>query len=188
MCNHCSQSLSNTAFMRHRDLPGLYCPAYKANSESDESAGSDSTFDLSENVSLHETDRDVVEFDVNETSLSDVSSDSHSSSSAPEIWEDESSNSDNSTTEENNLIYLPSVFLMAFRIVYNIADRALLLLLSFFSNLLSLLFSFVENPPTVVKSFLEAFPKSLYSLRKKYVQTATAHIYPSIQSRGRMEM
>lgn len=115
-CRQCGQSLSYSAFRRHQEIPNLYCQTHKVDNDSD---NSDSTFDLSEASHTHSADVDNMYQNIDVDSELDGSSESDTKSeldSAPEIWdEDDNPDVSDGDDEHNNLMYVISVFLAAFR-------------------------------------------------------------------------
>lgn len=153
------------------------------------SSDSDSTFNIPTSNNLETAEVSIAndQDHDSDTNLQDSSSSSASSSSssesAPEIWEESSSSETENNTEkpvQSHLHFMTSVFIAFFQLCFNISDRAISILLTFFSSLFQVLSSTSET----LKSFSENFPKTLYSLRKnlksvksfsKYVVCPSCH-------------
>lgn len=171
----CQQSLSYESYLRHTQLPHLFCPHYKkltdtteSNSDTNTDADTDSTFNLTDSAPENE-DHVLVQSNSSQvSSSSSISSDDDStrSDSAPEIW-DEASDEDEDVedTSWTSLQYILSAFISLFQLSFHISDRAIAYLLAFLSALFSHLSS-ETNSPSHIQNFCNNCPKTLYSARK----------------------
>ena len=104
---------------------------------------------------------------------SELSNSSGASDSAPEVWDDESSFSENKLDPEDpnkltaakQLHYTVCLLLSFFQLCFRLSARALIFLLLFLSALFKHFCSFIQND--YFTAFAKMFPTTLYSLRRQ---------------------